>query len=163
MDIGELQLETRKGRKIPNELLPEQNPAALRAARDLAENQWFPGALRFRSISATYNCVGMVVATRRVWVQPADLMQILIDDGFQKLAGPEYAEAGDVVIYRDDRDNEPTHVGVVVRKKLVLGSTEDFLVVLSKWGRDGEYEHASRTVPKVYGNPAEYWTDRRNP
>jgi hypothetical protein len=37
----------------------------------------------------------------------------------------------------------------------------DVLVVVSKWGADGEYEHDVTDVPKLLGAPAEYWTDRK--
>lgn len=117
----------------------------------------------FRSITATYNCVGMVVASRRTWVDPADLVRVLRDDGYRKLNGPEESDVGDVVIYHDDND-APCQVGLVVRKNLfVAGEGEELLTVLSKWGADGEYIHGASRVPVYLGPPAEYWTDRRTP
>ncbi len=106
----------------------------------------------------------MVVASRRVSVDPAHLLKILKDDGYQQLPGPEGAQQGDVVVYQDDLDEEPTHVAIVLAKCVVVpGGNDDSLLVLSKWGHDGEYEHKSRYVPDVYGRPTQYWTDRRNP
>jgi hypothetical protein len=99
-----------------------------------------------------------------VWVQPAHLVQVLREDGFQQLGGLAEVEQGDVVIYQVDGDDEPTHVGIVIRKQIVVpGERQDALVVLSKWGGFGEYEHESLNVPPVYGRPTQYWTHRRNP
>jgi hypothetical protein len=156
-----LLLETRARWQVPNELRPERNPAALRAAVEIVK-QFAPDAM-LRSISATYNCVGMVVASRRTWVDPEHLVRVLTDDGCRRLNGPEEAELGDVVIYRDP-EGEPCHVGMVIRKNLVVpGSQQDQLTVVSKWGADGEYIHDVSKVPALLGTPAEYWTDRRTP
>ncbi len=160
-EVESLLLETRDRWKIPNDFCCERNPAALRAARQLWEGL-FPD-IRFRSISGTYNCVGLVVASRRVIVLPEHLERILTGDGYRRLRGPEEAEHGDVVVYQDEEGAEPTHVGIVVRKNLISHADEDTLTILSKWGRDGEYEHKSRCVPEVYGRPTQYWTDRRDP
>jgi hypothetical protein len=66
-----------------------------------------------------------------------------------------------VVIYHDDND-APCHVGLVLRKDLLLaGRQEDLLTVLSKWGADGEYIHGASRVPVYLRRPAEYGTDRR--
>ncbi|MGH7173459.1 MAG: DUF7689 domain-containing protein [Gemmataceae bacterium] len=154
-----LLLQTRAKWRIPNELRPERHPAALKAAVELA-HALVPDAI-LRSITATYNCVGMVVACRRTWVDPADLVRVLREDGYRKLKGPEESDVGDVVIYHDD-NGEPCHVGLVLRKNLLLaGGQEDLLTVLSKWGADGEYIHGASRVPVFLGTPAEYWTDRR--
>jgi hypothetical protein len=103
----------------------------------------------------------MVVASRRTWVDPGDLLRILAEDGYRKLRGEAEAEFGDVVVYRDD-SNDVCHAGVVVRKNLYdPGNPRDILVVLSKWGHEGEYEHDATYVPVFCGRPAEYWTDRK--
>jgi hypothetical protein len=154
-----LVLETRGRWKIPNELRPEQPPEVLRAALDVIRKA-APDAI-LRSISATYNCVGMVVAARRVWVDPEDLARILTDDGYLRLPGADEADHGDVVIYHDD-EGEPCHVGLVVKRNILTGDPhEDLLTVLSKWGAGGEYVHGASKVPAYLGKPAEFWTDRR--
>ena len=33
--------------------------------------------------------------------------------------------------------------------------------ILSQWGEDGEYLHAPGDVPPIFGQPREFWTDRR--
>jgi hypothetical protein len=144
-----LLLQTRAKWQIPNELRPERHPAALKAAIELA-HRIVPDAI-LRSISATYNCVGMVVANRRTWVDPADLVRVLRDDGYRKLKGQEESDVGDVVIYHDD-GGVPCHVGLVVRKNLLLAEgQEDLLTVLSKWGADGEYIHGASRVSIYFG------------
>jgi hypothetical protein len=105
----------------------------------------------------------MVVADRRTWVDPGELIHVLRDDGYRTLNGPEESEVGDVVIYHDD-NGVPCHVGLVLRKNLLLaGEPEELLTVLSKWGADGEYIRGASRVPVYLGTPAEYWTDRRTP
>jgi hypothetical protein len=157
-----LVLQTRRRKwPIPNELRPERNPAALRAAIEIARGI-IPDAI-FRSISATYNCGGMVVADRRTWVYPPDVIVALAEDGYRRLNSPDEAEIGDVVIYHDDR-GAACHFGFVIRKNLLTpGEPGDALTVMSKWGADGEYIHPASRVPSALGTPAEYWTDRRRP
>jgi hypothetical protein len=153
-----LKLETRARRQVPNEVRPERNPAALRASVELWK-RLRPRA-RLRSITAAYNCIGLVVACRRAWVDPEELLPALRDDGYRQLGGPAEAEKGDVVVYRDQRGNV-CHAGIVVGKNVVTAEAADPLVVLSKWGEDGEYEHESSDVPELLGKPVEFWTDRK--
>jgi hypothetical protein len=104
----------------------------------------------------------MVVASRRVWAWPEDLIQVLMQDGYRQLKGEVEAEFGDVVVYQDD-DGDVTHVGIVIGKKLIdPSSPRDSLRVLSKWGGDGEYLHDLSCVPQVYGKALAFWTGRRN-
>jgi len=138
----------------------ERPVVALRVAVDLI-HELFPES-RLRSITGTYNCVGLVVASRWTWVDPEHLVKILTDDGYRQLQRPEDAEAGDVVVYHDP-DGHPCHVGVVVTKNLaVAGESRDLLTVVSKWGADGEYVHDLTKLPLLLGQPAQYWTDRRS-
>src|SRR5688572_17421766 len=111
-----LLLQTRARWQIPNELRPERNPEALRAAIAIIRG-FNPDAI-LRSITATYNCVGMVVASRRTWVDPEHLVRILLEDGYRRLNRQEEAELGDVVIYHD-HNGAACHVGIVVRKNLL--------------------------------------------
>lgn len=155
-----LLLETRARWQVPNEIRPERPIPALRAAVELAKTIC-PGAV-LRSITATCNCVGMVLASRRVWVDPEHLVRILREDGYRRLPGPDEAEEGDVVIYHDE-GGALCHVGVVARKQLLVsGTNREPLVVLSKWGADGEYLHGLSEVPQYLGHPAELWTERKS-
>jgi len=154
-----LALETRTRRSIPNEPRKERPRLSLQSAVDLMK-QSHPNAL-LRSITATDNCVGLIVASRRTWVDPDDLVTILIEDGYRRLRGPEEAEIGDLVVYRDG-SGEISHAGLVHRKRIAdPRDGTDYLQVLSKWGADGEYLHDASDVPYLLGKPAEYWTDRK--
>lgn len=154
-----LEIETRARWKIPNEMRQELLAVVLRASLDIWSKAR-PDA-RLRSLTGTYNCIGMVVANRRTWVDPEHLLRILRDDGFRRLASEAEATTGDVVVYRSD-DGEVCHAGIVLRKNLYdPEAPRDTLVVLSKWGAEGEYEHDASDVPLLCGQPAEYWTDRK--
>jgi hypothetical protein len=154
-----LALETRARKPVHNEIRLERPKAALDASVALF-GSLFPNA-RLRSLTAVYNCIGMIVANRRVWVDPEDLIRVLREDGYRRLASAAEAEPGDVVAYHD-RHGEVCHAGIVVaRRVLVPGDDRDLLIVLSKWGADGEYVHASLELPGYLGAPEEFWTDRR--
>ena len=71
------------------------------------------------------------------------------------------ANTGDVIVYRNG--GNVTHAGIILGRSLATRDDSDTFEVLSKWGAAGEYEHASRDVPEIYGPPTEYWTDRRMP
>lgn len=155
----QLPLHTRRGRQVPNKVRHEPPPARLKASVELWQRER-PGAV-LRSLTGTYNCIGMVIACRRACVEPEDLLWILTDDECRKLAGESDAQVGDVVVYRDD-SGEVSHAGIVIEKRL-LDPTQprETLRVLSKWGDDGEYEHDASHVPPRFGKPMEYWTDRK--
>ncbi len=155
-----LKIQTRRRWEIPNEYRMEQHPRQLTSAREHWER--LRPNVQFRSISAIYNCVGMVVTHRRAWAFPEDLRKILDDDGFRRLNGFAEAFIGDLVIYQADGP-EITHVGIVQQKNVVHDSRNpgDPLKVLSKWGAYGEYIHDMSDVPEVFGRPTEFWTDRK--
>jgi hypothetical protein len=154
-----LALESRARKPIRNEVRPDRPKAALDASAALFRGL-FPDAI-LRSITATYNCVGMVVASRRTWVDTDGLIRVLQEDGYRRLADATQAELGDVVVYQDQQ-GEICHAGIVVRKNiLVPGQQGDLLTVLSKWGADGEYIHGLSRLPALLGTAAQFWTDRR--
>lgn len=152
-------LATKSGKPIPNEQRLERAPAARIAAVELIK-QLFPSA-KFRSISALYNCVGHVFGGRRTCIDPSHLPQILYEDDYRKLSGDIELHEGDIVVYRDER-NEPTHVGVVFSKEPDVASATWRVTVLSKWGADAEYLHGLLDVPTLYGSP-EFWSERKQP
>lgn len=152
-------METRKNWKIPNEMRPEAAPHLLKASLAIWSKAR-PNA-RLRSFSGVYNCIGMVIASRRTWVDPEDLLRVLKEDGYRKLANESEAVCGDVVVYRD-ASGDVCHAGIVLGKnRYDPENPRDTLVVLSKWGGEGEYEHDASHVPIPCGKPAEYWTDRK--
>lgn len=157
-DPRAIPLGTRAGNWIPNERAPERSPWELQESMRIWAGER-PDAI-FRSISATYNCIGMAFASRRTWVEPENVDLILREDGYQLLGGPHEVVPGDIVLYKNG-DGEISHVGVVIerRPKVENGSWEIWIV--SKWGRDGEYIHKIGDAPEILGQPSEYWSERR--
>ena len=152
-----LPLATGMGREIPNERRMALPPERMRAARDimLASHS----SAKSRSLSSAYNCMGMVFATRRTWVEPEHLRMILEDDGYQRVTSEGQLELGDVVLYQNE-DGDIVHVGIVADVRTNLTDARKEVIVLSQWGRDGEYFHRVDDVHPLLGNPTEYWTDR---
>src|SRR5882762_3616948 len=153
-----LPLATRTGRPIRNEVRRERAPESLRAAVQLWARE--RPAADLRSISATYNCMGLVFATRRTWIDTEELQFILDQDGYKRIATPD-VEPGDLVVYQ--RDGQRTHVALVLQADVMFaGRMPKMLYACSQWGADGEYFHAAAYVPSHFGQPTEYWTDRVN-
>ena len=157
-DRASIPLATRHGSFIPNERRREKHPEQLKASIELLDRE-LPAA-KLRSATALYNCMGLVFASRRTWVDTGELETILLEDDYKRLAGPDGARIGDVVVY--GREDEVRHVGVIVgtQVNLMTGSRE--ISVMSKWGADGEYIHELDYVPALLGRPSAFWTDRRS-
>lgn len=156
-DRSYLPLATKNGRIIPNEMRLERNPVALKASIDIF-SQSCPMAI-LRSITATYNCMGMVFASRRTTISINELGMIMEDDGYIKVSGVDNLMVGDMAVYYRDRNNA-THVGVIVGIDYDRNLKRK-ITVMSKWGADGEYIHPIDHVPEAYGKGIEYWTDRK--
>ena len=112
-----------------------------------------------RSLSNLYNCMGMVFASRRTWIDPEHLIMILEDDEYHLVNNKSQLRPGDVVVYRDDQ-GQVSHVGVVAGVKVNVTKATWEVLVLSQWGADGEYFHLDYDVNPKLGKPTEYWTDR---
>ena len=110
-------------------------------------------------MSNTYNCMGMIFASRRTWIQPEHLEMILEEDGYRQLDHPDELEQGDLVVYRDNGGNA-THIGVVAAMTLFGNDRRREITILSQWGQAGEYLHMIQDVNPWLGTPSEYWTDR---
>ncbi len=148
---------TRSGVLIPQERPPKANVEAIKDhARRMRE--WHPNAI-VRSLSAyPYNCVGLIFASRRAWIEIDHIYAILRGDGYRLIYRHEVM-AGDLVLYK--RDNSPTHVGVIVAACQVHPTSKDLNIqVLSKWGKFGEFLHFVEDVPELFGSPSEFWTER---
>ena len=116
--------------------------------------------LNVRSVSSyLYNCVGMIFAFRRAWIHIDEIYGILGNDGYRRIA-LTLVESGDIVVYT--RNGKPEHVGLVTYVSRQQG-TVDHVRVLSKWGKDGEIEHHLNSVPEIFGQPAEFWSEKRKP
>ena len=155
---GQLALETRKGRQIPNDRAPEQHPDSLRAARQMLEGSH--ATVRVRSLTGVCNCMGMIFAARRTCIDTDEWSMISEDDEYHRLDSPDDVRPGDVVVYRDARGHV-SHVGLVSEVRCDLRDGTRSITVLSQWGRNGEYFHRVDDVHQLLGTPAEYWTDRR--
>lgn len=126
-----LPLYTRLRRPIENAQRAESAPQILAAVREMFAGL-FPGA-KLRSVSNTYNCVGLVFANRRTWVDPDQLPVIFGDEHYVRVAE---AHPGDLVIYQNSQ-GDVCHVGVVLHRVVDTATGEWNLVVLSKWGGGG--------------------------
>ena len=108
--------------------------------------------LKIRSVSEyPYNCVGMVFCSRRASVDIKHIYDILAHDGYNEISR-EKLIPGDLVLYT--YCEKPSHVGMVS----CVSPYE--LLVLSKWGKDGEVEHDYRQVPNELGIPTAYFSTR---
>jgi hypothetical protein len=158
-----IKLVTKKGRWIRNEQRKEMPPAQLKAAVDMMIQLYNP---TFRSISATYNCFGMVFASRRTCIDPpSELDKILADDEYKEVKNKHLVNPGDVIIYRKTANGEITHAGIVLGDTLTHGSTdgsERNLLVLSQWGANGEWVHAEANVPQCFGTIREFYSERKS-
>lgn len=159
-DRASIPLATRQGTWIPNVRRPEQSPATHMAYINLYK-QRVPSA-RLRSSTAVYNCAGLVFASRRTWVFMQEVPKILGEDGYHRLAGLPDVEIGDLVIYRETRGSSMTHIGIIIERRAHVPSAEWKITVMSKWGAAGEYVHPLKDVPTAYGEPGEFWTERRS-
>jgi hypothetical protein len=154
-DSQSLSLSTKRNTPIPNVRQQEKSPQQMRAAEALAhENR---PSVRTRSLSATYNCVGMVFASRRTCVDTDHMSRILEDDGYRPCQGSSDIVEGDLVVYRERSGGPIQHVGIVIGRLIPQASW----LVLSQWGADGEYFHAEDEVPPLYGDKKEFLTERR--
>ena len=155
-DKRSIALETSKRTRIPNEQFPERTPESMQAARHLITNG-HPGRIP-RSLSATYNCAGMVFANRRTSIDPEYVPAILADDGYAPVELADVSR-GDVVVYADDH-GDIAHVGIVIANELIFGTRQ--VLVLSQFGRDGEYFHRHNDVPDCYGKNIRFYSERRD-
>ncbi len=159
-DCHSIQLVTRERRWIRNVRLPELPPERMKAAERTCHGS-HPMIIT-RSLSATYNCFGMVFASRRTAITaPQELGHILHDDGYRRVSTRAEVKVGDVVVYRHAPGAEIAHVGIVIHVEHRLGQADVTITVLSQWGRDGEYIHNEADVPEVYGEHREYYSERR--
>lgn len=119
--------------------------------------QMYVSLRNVRSISPfMYNCVGMIFASRRAWIEPEELKLIFCDDKYRRIR-KDQLECGDIVIYT--KNNERKHVALVTCVQRTDGELGP-IWVLSKWGMNAEVAHRIEVVPSKYGSPSEYWSEK---
>jgi hypothetical protein len=143
-DRASIALSTSKNRRIPNLRMPERSPQSMYAAKQLHAK----GSRHLRSLRSTYNCVGMVFANRRTFIEPEQIPMILQDDEYIEVR-PDALMPGDVVLYEDPKTQDIKHVGLVLAAEVMFEAKK--IRVLSQFGRDGEYIHDLDDVPDFYG------------
>ena len=144
-DKASIALATSKNRAIPNRRMPELAPQTAFAAKRIhAKGSW-----QHRSMRSTYNCVGMVFANRRTFVEPEEIPMILQDDEYVEVGREAEVTPGDVVVYESPMTGDIVHVGLVLAAEGVFETRK--IRVLSQFGRAGEYIHDVRDVPEAYG------------
>ena len=160
-------VETRKGRRISNEIAPEPGSREREIYRQALKTHVGPVWHERKSATGGYNCAGHVWASRRTALySSAEWRLILEDDGYAMLPGSESAVFGDLALYIRQDNNEIWHVAqfIGLRPLLTGGSNEPWL--LSKLNdRSGEVMHFAcflSTYYKTLGyeTRVEYWTDR---
>ena len=151
-------LLARSGKQIPNFRRIEWSPKRLADAKQVWMKK-FP-SIKHRSSSSTYNCLGMVFASRRIGIGSQYLDWLLIEDGYRLVPEDECPMRGDLIVYRVK--NEPKHVGFVIDIQTDEEEADWETTILSKWGECGEFIHSPDTVPERYGKIIEYWTERRD-
>lgn len=128
-----------------------------------------PEAILRSGPTKMYNCHGLTFANRRAWVEnvpPLDpttvqsIEGVLEEDGYRPVNLQE-VEIGDVAAYREDPDGHIHHTGIVVQVDSAFGEmTNQVLLIMSKWGQNGEFLHTPNVVPPGYGSYMQYWTER---
>ncbi len=145
--------EYERQRKFQTEKLVQVRTDEL--LKDLADDHKY--IRKLRSVSPfMYNCVGMIFSSRRAWIELDELQQILDEDDYNSIRFEDVC-AGDIVIYT--KGNSRRHVGLITSVER-QGNELRRVLVISKWGADGEIEHELNVVPKGYGEPTEYWSER---
>ncbi len=147
----------RSGWSIPLEAMPIINTAQRNLEQQIRIMQ-HPNATIRSLTTYPYNCVGMIFAARRAWIDIDHIYSVLRHDGYHETTSQD-AVVGDVVVYADD--NEPTHVGVLVSVEALhpTSGIRNFLV-LSKWGHLPEFVHTALDVPDEFGRIIGYYTER---
>jgi len=156
-DRNAIDLATSRNRRIPNARRPERVPEALAAAMQFVTES-HPSA-RLRSLTGTYNCIGMAFANRRTCIEPHHVQMILEDDGYAEV-NPADVVPGDLLVYRD-RFGTISHVAVVISHEPDLANARWKTTVISQWGYDGEYFHDHADVNQLLGRPDRFYSEKK--
>jgi hypothetical protein len=169
---GEIVVQTKTGRSIQNSVALPPSEKELRdyeVFRRDNGSRW----INRKPACGTYNCMGMLFASRRTAIYDAqEVPKILKDDGYRPLKNEEPPRIDDIVMYSSTM-GEYFHGGRIIKvEPLVytpsggdaLFNTQYHLTVLSKWNDCfGEDQHSLRDVQYAHLNiPFEtvVYTDR---
>ncbi len=148
----------RSGWKIPAVFLEKQRTQAEMEIKTHEFKKWRPQVTVRSTAIYPYNCVGMIFASRRAWIEIDYIYRILREDGYREISKGDVM-TGDVIVYTLNGD--PVHVGLVsqVSRPHPSSSALD-IFVLSKWGLEAEMFHYFDDVPFYLGIPSRYYTER---
>lgn len=76
---------------------------------------------------------------------------ILEDDEYSEVASDVDVMPGDIVIYKNPQTDDIVHVGLVLMTEGVFQTRK--ILILSQFGRAGEYIHDAHDIPEPYGEP----------
>lgn len=156
-DPDAIKVATRTGKYIPNSRRQAASPARMKAEIEIWRGKF--DSLILRSVDGTYNCMGMIFASRRTCIDVDSLPMILREDSYLPVNDHNAVVIGDVIVYK--RVGRLTHVGIVVESRVDIVKAKRVYRVLSKWGQSGEFIHDVNDVPDYLGNDIEFWTDRK--
>jgi len=80
----------------------------MRVAEQYCKNR-VPEPIETRSLSAIYNCFGLVFASRRTALEREDIDRILDEDAYTFVARRADVREGDIIVYRKSPRTIPLH------------------------------------------------------
>ena len=156
-----LDIFTRRGNKIENtvRINCESKNRELMQKNELEKiKKEIPSQLEKEIVQAsafdsTYNCVGYVFSSGRVWIHPDQVYKVLSDDEYITVDYND-VKPGDLAIYEDSRTFSVQHIGLVV-----IAEKDDYFLkirILSKWGNLGLFIHPPQVFTSLHGDKIHY-------
>lgn len=156
---GGITLETRLGNPIRNVQVLNLS-AFIKGQFDPMGKRWQSSVTIRRGPTGTFNCHGLVFASRRTMIEDSPEVQRLIDeDGYVKVA-PQDVKAGDLIVYVRNGDYEHSGIVIDAGPGRYIGGLLVPLVV-SKWGSFWEVIHSANQCPYNFMG-VEYYRQQRN-
>lgn len=150
---AEATIVARDGTRIPCIRLRPRAPESMAGALQMFSRN----ERRCRSLDSTYNCMGLVFASRRAAIEPEHFDLVVKADSYRRLEAGELAMPGDVLAYRAPA-GAIEHVAIMLEPSPAAAGG---FKVMSQWGKDGEWLHDADDLPSgLQGLNIEVWTDR---
>jgi hypothetical protein len=151
-DPEALPLYTRRRRSFIRNVQRKQLPREVIQART-EPNLQIDHRIQLLSCATTYNCFGLVFASRRTCISEEDIPRVLQDDGYRTLPWDAATwRPGDLLLYSDGSE-QISHVGEIVRIEHDLLGGDPAVWIISAWGETGEYLHPPEAVSYRLGRP----------